>query len=140
MAAARACLTRAWCADLAPFSDSLHGGEIYGAEQRGRLIQVVPVNDGHTIALKWVVPCQRALWAEGAASFLAHLIGHEGAGSLFSLLKAKGWAKALWAGDYAPVADTSLFSVTLSLTNAGAQSSVQRMPRACALRSRECQC
>ena len=34
--------------------------------------------------------CCVAVWCAG--HYLAHLIGHEGVGSLLSLLKAKGWA------------------------------------------------
>ena len=34
-----------------------------------------------------------------AARLVGHLLGHEGPGSLLSLLKARGWADALCAGE-----------------------------------------
>ena len=54
---------------------------------------------------------------------MSSLIGHEGKGSLLSLLKAKGWATGLAAG----VSDSGfekntglyLFDVTIELTEAG---------------------
>lgn len=54
-----------------------------------------------------------------ADEYLAHFVGHEGAGSLLSALKARGWASELSAG----VADQSsvcwLFEVSITLTEAG---------------------
>ena len=95
-------------------------GDIYLPEGMGRVIYAVPMNDGHKASMRWVVPSQHELWREGAASFLGHLIGHEGKGSLFALLKEKGWAKYLSAGDYSPIASSSMFTITIGLTDAGA--------------------
>ena len=54
-----------------------------------------------------------------ADEYLAHFVGHEGAGSLLSALKARGWATELSAG----VSDQSsvmwLFEVSFTLTEAG---------------------
>ena len=51
--------------------------------------------------------------------YISHLVGHEGSGTLLSLLKARGWATELSAG----VSDQSsvawLFEVTVTLTEAG---------------------
>lgn len=54
-----------------------------------------------------------------ADEYLAHFVGHEGAGSLLSALKARSWATELSAG----VSDQSsvcwLFEVSITLTEAG---------------------
>ena len=99
---------------------ALHEGEPYPASLRGSLISVLPVKDGHSLSLRWIVPCLDDLWAENPAGFLGHMIGHEGDGSLFALLKAKGWVKSLSAGGFAFLRGNSQFSISMRLTDAGA--------------------
>jgi hypothetical protein len=52
------------------------------------------------LELHWDIPPTDTLFASTPTSYLSHLLGHEGAGSAFALLKAKGWATALVAGGY----------------------------------------
>jgi len=47
------------------------------------------------------------------------LIGHEGAGSILSLLKKKGWANELGAGPYHGGIGFGFFKVTIDLTESG---------------------
>ena len=54
-------------------------------------------------------------------SYLANLIGHEGEGSLLAVLKDKGWADGLSAGDGLSDGEHALLSVDISLTPEGAQ-------------------
>ncbi|CAM9915622.1 unnamed protein product, partial [Choristocarpus tenellus] len=51
--------------------------------------------------------------------YLGHLVGHEGEGSLLSLLKAKGWANELSAGIYESMSDWASFTVSVECTDAG---------------------
>ena len=51
--------------------------------------------------------------------YLAHLVGHEGSGSLLSLLKAKGWANGLNAGPYESATDWANFVVSVECTERG---------------------
>ena len=53
-------------------------------------------------------------------AYLGNLIGHEGEGSLLSQLKAEGLAESLSAGSGLAWRGGSLFSVSISLTEAGA--------------------
>ncbi len=51
---------------------------------------------------------------------MGHLLGHEGPGSLLSLLKAKGWADGLCAGEgNHAYAGFALFEVRIELTEEG---------------------
>jgi insulysin len=106
------------CADLAV--GSLHEGEAYPPALRGALIKTIPVKAGHSLSLRWVIPPLDDLWAENPSGFLGHMIGHEGEGSLFALLKAKGWVKSLSAGGDAALRGFSKFSISLHLTDGGA--------------------
>ncbi|CAN0395629.1 unnamed protein product, partial [Discosporangium mesarthrocarpum] len=51
--------------------------------------------------------------------YLGHLVGHEGAGSLLSLMKSKGWANELSAGIYESMSDWASFIVAVDCTDAG---------------------
>ena len=53
------------------------------------------------------------------ARYLAHLVGHEGSGSLLSLLKTKGWANGLSAGPYESATDWASFIVSVECTEKG---------------------
>jgi nardilysin len=58
-----------------------------------------------------------------AEDYLSCLVGHEGKGSLLSLLKTKGWASALTAGvsdgGYERNTAFYLFDVSITLTEQG---------------------
>jgi len=51
--------------------------------------------------------------------YLAHLIGHEGPGSLLSDLKAHGWVNALVAGRDDGARGFDFFMIQVDLTEAG---------------------
>lgn len=51
--------------------------------------------------------------ARPPARYIAHLVGHEGPGSLLSLLKSKGWANYLSASPYHTATDWSMFMVAI---------------------------
>jgi len=51
--------------------------------------------------------------------YLSHLIGHEGKGSILSLLKSKGWANSVSAGRGNTLSDFFTFEVGVDLTEEG---------------------
>ena len=51
--------------------------------------------------------------------YVAHLVGHEGAGSLLSFLKSKHWCNTLLAGPELGAKGFMFFSVTMDLTEEG---------------------
>lgn len=84
--------------------------------------QVVPQRDGHVLELNWQVPASKPLYRYEPLSYLSHLLGHEGDGSVFALLKAKGWATSLVAGEGGNSIDSrSFFYVKMDLTEEGHQ-------------------
>ena len=51
----------------------------------------------------------------------SHLLGHEGEGSVFALLKKLGWATSLSAGESGnSLSSRSIFMVHIELTDTGA--------------------
>jgi nardilysin len=88
-----------------------------------KIFYVAPVRDRHYLAVTWQLPSQFDHWKSKPCDYIAHLIGHEGKGSLLASLKSKSWATACSAG----VADDgeengsshALFRVTFMLSEEG---------------------
>lgn len=73
------------------------------------------------VSASFCVPCVKTKRVERARnqSYLRHLVGHQGAGSLLSLLKAKGWANDLVSGLSESNTDWSNFVVDIECTEKG---------------------
>jgi hypothetical protein len=70
----------------------------------------VPVRDSRTVELTWQIPfAPHPTYTSKPASYLSHLLGHEGSGSVLSCLKQKGWANGLSAGQFSSASDFSIF-------------------------------
>jgi secreted Zn-dependent insulinase-like peptidase len=54
------------------------------------MLRVVPVMQEHELELSWLVPPQTPLFRTKPTRYLSHLLGHEGKGSLLSLLRDRG--------------------------------------------------
>ena len=49
--------------------------------------RIVPVKETHSVELGWPLPEQHSHYLSKPVSYLSHLFGHEGSGSILSLLK-----------------------------------------------------
>ena len=65
--------------------------ELYLKENLGTLIRTVPVCEGNVLELQWVTPCTNTMYACQPGHYLGHLLGHEGEGSIFHVLKVKSY-------------------------------------------------
>ncbi|XP_022732672.1 nardilysin-like isoform X2 [Durio zibethinus] len=117
-----------WVVEL--FSDVRQGSQgkpefkVEGPVWRaGKLYRLEAVKDVHILELRWTLPCLLQGYLKKPEDYLAHLLGHEGKGSLHYFLKAKGWATSLSAG----VSDDGMqrssiayiFSMSIHLTDSG---------------------
>ena len=73
----------------------------------------------HAVEVSFPLPYQPARWKYKPGNFLAHLIGHEGPGSLHSYLKQKGWLTSLNSGPQNLAREFAMLKVTLHLTAEG---------------------
>lgn len=80
---------------------------------------VVPVKDIRNMHITWPLPDLRQYYRTAPGHYLGHLIGHEGAGSLLSHLKAQGWVNSLVGGQKYGARGFSFFSVNVDLTEDG---------------------
>ncbi|VAH28774.1 unnamed protein product [Triticum turgidum subsp. durum] len=87
------------------------------------LVKAVPIKQGHTLRILWPITPNVRHYKEGPCRYVSHLIGHEGEGSLFYILKKLGWAMSLEAGEGDWSYDFSFFSVVIQLTDVGHEAS-----------------
>jgi len=80
---------------------------------------IVPIKDTRTLTVSWVLPALRSQWRSKPLSYLSHLIGHEGPGSILSALMARGWATGLYAGESEETTCFSKFDVQVTLSPEG---------------------
>ncbi|CAH1259207.1 IDE [Branchiostoma lanceolatum] len=80
---------------------------------------VVPVKDIRTMNVAFPLPDLQPYYRTNPGHYLGHLIGHEGPGSLLSLLKAKGWVNSLVGGQREGGNGFMFFTVNVDLTEEG---------------------
>ncbi|KAL5556247.1 hypothetical protein UlMin_038483 [Ulmus minor] len=83
------------------------------------IVKVVPIKQGHKLRIVWPITPEIQHYKEVPCRYLGHLIGDEGEGSLFYILKTLGWATSLFAGEGDSSLDFSFFKVVIELTDAG---------------------
>ena len=100
--------------------------EARGVPFAPRVRYVMPaVRDVMQLHILWCLPPLLKAYRSKPAEFASHLLGHEGRGSLFSNLKARGWVTALSGGvgdgGHDRSTNSSMFVVTAHLTEEGLQ-------------------
>jgi insulysin len=83
-------------------------------------VNVIPVKE-HTrsVNLSFPLPQQQSHYKSKPTRYLSHLLGHEGQGSVLSLLKELQWAHELSAGESRSCSDFASFDVSVTLTTNG---------------------
>ncbi|KAH8747289.1 Metalloenzyme, LuxS/M16 peptidase-like protein [Diaporthe sp. PMI_573] len=91
-----------------------------GLEQLGLQVFAKPVMDSRELGLSFPFLDEDELFESLPSTYISHLIGHEGPGSIMSYIKSKGWANGLSAGAY-PVCPGSpgIFDCQIQLTEEG---------------------
>lgn len=85
-------------------------------------LHVVPVGQQNSLEMQFPMPPQLDHWQSKPTRYLSHLIGHEGQGSLLSLLKQKDYALELYADDASKSCiPWNIFTIRMELTDLGLQ-------------------
>ena len=71
------------------------------------------------LQMTWPLPPQDNNYETKPTRYLGHLLGHESAGSVLSVLKKQGLADGLSAGEGSAGSDFSSFTVSIELTKEG---------------------
>ncbi|XP_029900301.1 nardilysin [Myripristis murdjan] len=101
----------------------------FDTEAFNRLYRVIPVRKVHALTITWALPPQEKHYRVKPLHYISWLIGHEGTGSILSVLRKKCWALALFGGNSETGFDQnttySIFSVSITLTDEGFQNFYQ---------------
>ncbi|KAM6921752.1 nardilysin b isoform 2-T2 [Xenentodon cancila] len=112
-----------------PQPDFSHQQQPFDTPAFTKLYRVVPVRKVHALTISWAVPPQGKYYRVKPLHYISWLIGHEGAGSILSLLRKKCWALALFGGNSETGFDQnstySIFSISITLTDQGFQNFYQ---------------
>ncbi len=77
------------------------------------------LKDVRRLTLSFPIPSQHANYRTKPASYVANLLGHEGPGSLFNVLKKNGLADSLSAGIGMDTGENATLDITIALTPEG---------------------
>lgn len=89
----------------------------FNKDQLGMQCFAKPVMDSRELNLIFPFLDEENLYETQPSRYISHLIGHEGPGSIMSLIKTKGWANSLSAGTYPVCPGTpGLFDCQVRLT------------------------
>ncbi|KAH7661783.1 insulysin protein [Dioscorea alata] len=94
-------------------------GQPCSSEHLQILVKAVPIKERHKLRIIWPVTPNIRYYKESPSRYLSHLIGHEGMGSLFYVLKNLGWVMSLTAGEDDSSFDFAFFCVNIKLTDSG---------------------
>ncbi len=101
-------------------ADELQTSEpLFHSDKFPLLLKVKSLKDNPNLTLLFPVRDLQPLWRESPDSYISHLLGHEGAGSLLSILKDAGWAEGLYVSPGNAGYRSYSINVRISLTDEG---------------------
>ena len=83
------------------------------------LVYIQPKATARSLSIAFAMPDYSDRYRAKPLQYIGNLLGHEGEGSLLSLLKEQGWAEALGAGSAIAYRGGSEFNISISLTEEG---------------------
>ena len=92
---------------------------LYLPQHQSIRINVKPVKNDHQLIISFALPAIDEFYRYKPESLLAYLLGHEGPGSILSLLKSKQWSLGLSAGSGVNGSNFKDFNISIQLTEEG---------------------
>ncbi|WP_373079687.1 insulinase family protein [Zhongshania sp.] len=92
---------------------------LFKAGDLPRWINIQPVQNRRSLSVNFPVPDAQQHWRSKPLNYIGNILGHEGEGSLLAVLKAKGWADSLSAGESLNFQGGAMFGIEVALTEAG---------------------
>jgi insulysin len=97
-----------------PFNAPIYAPESLPSKVTGKALK-----DLRTLTLSFPIPSQEAHYRSKPAHYVGNLLGHEGPGSLFQILKDQGLVESLSAGSGMDTGSHALFEINMALTPEG---------------------
>ena len=92
---------------------------LYLPNQLAKFITIKPVKELHKLNITFALPSINGWYKDKMVSFIAHIIGYEGPGSLFEYLRNQGLVNGLAAGNGVSGSNFKDFNISLALTEQG---------------------
>ncbi len=92
---------------------------LYYPEHLKKLILIEPHKHMQKLVISFALPNIDIYYRQKTVSFIAHIIGYEGHGSLYAILKDKGWINGLTAGGGINGSNFKDFNISINLTDEG---------------------
>lgn len=92
--------------------------DLYQADQKGVLIKVQSLSDARRLIVTFPIP-RLSITDIEALSFISHLLGDEGSGSILQVLKNYNWITSLSAGGGIEGSSFKDFNINMQLTEEG---------------------
>jgi len=103
-----------------PLGDTVSNEPPFLPGDWNRLLLQAPVKDVKQLTFSWVLPWQGNSWRSKPTSYVSHLLGHEGKGSLTAVLKGRGLISACVASNGSWLEGAfSLLHICFDLTDKG---------------------
>jgi len=96
-----------------------HPEPLYDLAQLPEKVTAQTLKDSRNMTLSFPIPSQRDNYQTKPASYVANLLGHEGHGSLFDVLKRAGLVESLSAGLGMDTGEHATLDLSMSLTREG---------------------
>ncbi|CAK9006939.1 Insulin-degrading enzyme (Insulin protease) (Insulinase) (Insulysin) [Durusdinium trenchii] len=96
----------------------------YPPENPAKILEAVPVNELRSVLLEWTFDfenfaARKEFLLAKAQDYLAQILGHEGPGSMHSILKGKGWVNRTTAGVSFDQDDFAIFRLSFDVSEEG---------------------
>jgi len=96
-----------------------HSPDFYRTNDLPSKVIADAIKDVRSLTLSFPIPSQEANYRTKPASYVANLLGHEGPGSLFDVLKRAGLVESLSAGLGMDTGESATLEISMSLTPEG---------------------
>ena len=97
----------------------VHSASLLEADVLPAKVTAEAIKDVRSLSLSFPIPSQRENYRTKPTSYIANLLGHEGPGSLFDVLKKNGLADSLSAGIGMDTGENATLDISIALTPEG---------------------
>lgn len=92
---------------------------LFAPAQLPAVLSSISLKEKYKIAYNFPMPNTREVYKTKPEQYISNLLGHEGKGSLHSVLNARGWIESLSAGTQSFDRQNSLLAINIELTEEG---------------------
>ncbi len=96
-----------------------HPYPLYDTSRLPEKVTAETLKDNRSMTLSFPIPSQQRYYKSKPAAYVANLLGHEGPGSLFDVLKRAGMVESLSAGTGMDTGEHATLDISMSLTREG---------------------